>query len=496
MSSSVRVKVTLDHEGPFSNLMYVTGAVNMKVLKDISIENVQIKLEGISQTKVTREYFTKNGKRRREILNETHELLYDVSTLFPPDNVKNISNSNNFTLVPGDYDYNFAFQLPLWAQCSNPHSFEGSNFLQSSEERTRYNSHTSRTNGTKLSHKLNPLPPSMSVSYDDTNCGASIKYFLKVTVRRASKFSLNTREVIPLRFRVFDAEQKSYKYKQIVPHWIPSSDNLIITTTENTGSAPPMAQRKKSFLSRAFDSSPIIRSNTFDIPVESYGYVLTPYALSGGQVSLALSLMTKLKPSLFKNRNNGSSNGTGQIYIERLSVSLHSVTRLTAEGFTDHKTLVATLLDLQKVAVVDFANGEESGLKSEDDLNLYKVDIPADLIKNIKLPRNLVQTFETCNISRYYGLLVEILFTGSPNSPVNRKPVSFRLPLEILSNVPQPEILNSDRPSTNEEHDYTQPPPLESKADEAYQEQINNNNGNSSHEVEEQLPSYSESTNY
>ena len=46
-----------------------------------------------------------------------HKALYDTVIVFPPDNVRQVSQAKDFTLTPGNYSYPFEFKLPLNNSC-------------------------------------------------------------------------------------------------------------------------------------------------------------------------------------------------------------------------------------------------------------------------------------------------------------------------------------------------------------------------------------------
>jgi hypothetical protein len=501
MSSSCNVEVDIKYPKgrTFTNLDFIQGTVHLKVLKDIAVENVQIKLEGISETKVVRHVIDNRGRRRKELRKETHELLYDVNTLFPPDSIKHIAKSDQFTLIPATYSYDFKFQIPLWAQCADPHVFEGSNFLTSGLERNKFNSHKSRNQNTVHSnHRMNPLPPSFNhFSGGEDHC--AVRYFLKVTVRRASKFALNTREFIPLKLVLFDPEGQRAGKSDSMIRWVASNEIVLRKKFEEPVDTEPRQERRRNFMKRLFDADNVGSTSSIQIPIIGHGYLRSPFVLPGGDLDVVLSLMTRQPSSDFISKRSGKSNGLGVVYIQRLVISLSTTTSLTAQDYSRVKTDTTKLLDLKNVTTVDLAQASISGLRAADGADLYRADIPQDVTFGITLPNSLVQNFETCNIAHKHSLFVEIQFSTSPSSFISANRSRFQIPLKVLGGIPPPSSseplpVPNIKPIDDSYIRSPEGPPPDFKDHSQQEVHVSEQQDGSSADIEEDLPSYSEST--
>lgn len=172
------LKLLLDGNRPpfYTNLDTIRGKVVLTVYGVIDVENIQVKFEGFAKTEiVVRKNSFQNGqpRSRRVTKSENHTLVYQCITLFPPPNVREVSQSNSFTLTPGTYEYEFDFKIPMMNQCGAPGQ-----------------------NG--FGHSPSSLPPSI------TGDGYNIEYFVKVTVRRPSLMKFNMREIHDITLTPFD----------------------------------------------------------------------------------------------------------------------------------------------------------------------------------------------------------------------------------------------------------------------------------------------------
>lgn len=114
------VKVEIDRsstDGTFTNHDIIRGKVTLVVTKAITLNWIQVKLEGISSTQLNIPRQQSNGKRDKDrkdkIIRDQHKVLYDTQIVFPPDNVRQVSQAKDFTLAPGNYSYAFEFKIPF-----------------------------------------------------------------------------------------------------------------------------------------------------------------------------------------------------------------------------------------------------------------------------------------------------------------------------------------------------------------------------------------------
>lgn len=264
MGSGCEVKVQIDRtqtDGTFTNYDILKGVVKLIVTTSISLKYIQVKIEGVSKTQL---YVPRERKKRDDKMKEIHDVhrvLYDTMIVFPPDNVRKVSQAREFSLVPGNYCYPFEFKIPLNNSCvklsgiSNKISFNkksmnltvnngnfnastlvnlGSSFIQNTiqgvtnqgingianmSNTSDYHNNNSNnnanhmnnnlTNGRKNYHITSQLPPSLS-GVDN----ASIKYFIKVTCKRSSILKSNLRAYDPFDFLPLDLDSNSQPIDQ------------------------------------------------------------------------------------------------------------------------------------------------------------------------------------------------------------------------------------------------------------------------------------------
>lgn len=287
--------------GTFTNYDVLSGTVTLTVTGSISLNYIQVKLEGISKTELSipRE---PNGKKDRKdrILNDIHKVLYDTMIVFPPENVRNVSKAKEFTLSPGNYTYPFHFKIPLNNSCvkllgiTNKVQFNKKTLdlrinngnLNSDSLRNMTNLYISNfqnsLNGnpgatpsqsqpvTQNYHITNQLPPSLSGLSDF----ASIKYFVKVTCKRSSFLKVNLRAFDPFIFLPLDLDSHNEplfnsgdfeEYREVFvrkelafKNRIPDIVGMKMASPDKSLPKTPgyfPTNQKKGFLSKFFDTS-------------------------------------------------------------------------------------------------------------------------------------------------------------------------------------------------------------------------------------------------
>ncbi|PIS57996.1 hypothetical protein CJI97_001052 [Candidozyma auris] len=293
----IDVRVDVDrHEngGTFTNYDLIHGVVRLTTTTSISLTFIQVKLEGIATTQLTvpRVLKKKNQKENRDkLLQDVHKVLYDSLIVFPPENVRNVSSSKEFTLTPGDYTYPFQFKIPLNNSCvktsgiSNKVSFSRDNrqiLVNNGNFNTNLiknvaqnyfqaypNTPSSLPDGQKMQnyHVTTQLPPSIS----DMGSFASVRYFVKVTCKRSSVFKANLRAFDPFTFLPLDLDshnrplfegqqfeefrevffRKEMVFKNRIPEivGIKVSKRAAADCKKALPSTPPLPQRKSIFSS-------------------------------------------------------------------------------------------------------------------------------------------------------------------------------------------------------------------------------------------------------
>lgn len=304
------VKIEIDRltsGGTFTNYDVISGSVTLTVTGSISLNYIQVKLEGISKTELSipREP-TGRKERRDKVISDVHRVLYDTMVVFPPENVRQVSNAKEFTLSPGNYTYPFKFKVPLNNSCVkmlgitnkvqfNKKSFDlrinngnlnsdtlrnmTSLYLQNFQNLALGPGNQQSSPGNAMSaqpqsqpyHITNQLPPSLS----GLNDFASVKYFVKVTCKRSSFLKVNLRAFDPFIFLPLDLDshnqplfnsgdfeeyrevfvRKEVVFKnrlpEIVGMKVPASDSKSLPKTPGYFPVP----QRKGFFSKFFDNS-------------------------------------------------------------------------------------------------------------------------------------------------------------------------------------------------------------------------------------------------
>ena len=112
--SDVKIEIDRSHtDGAFTNYDIIKGNVTLVVTKAITLNWIQVKLEGESTTQLLIPKFNNNKKKKEKdkIIQDIHKVLYDTTIVFPPDNVRQVSQAKEFTLAPGNYSYPFEFKI-------------------------------------------------------------------------------------------------------------------------------------------------------------------------------------------------------------------------------------------------------------------------------------------------------------------------------------------------------------------------------------------------
>ncbi|KAH3672151.1 hypothetical protein WICPIJ_010120 [Wickerhamomyces pijperi] len=208
----VACKITLHVDPPcecrtiYSPLDEVSGTVTVYTKRPVSLDSIQVKLSGDLTTKIEDFYLDQKGKKRKLPRSESHEILYDSCTVFPPNDALLYSKTKSYVLPEGNFVYPFKFTIPKNSACgdrisaqyfSNIHS---TNTAIESLHRTPHKKKDERMH----KHWISGLPPSIPIfkgTSETVPFSFSINYRLKVTLRRSSVFKYNIRQEIPLEIR-------------------------------------------------------------------------------------------------------------------------------------------------------------------------------------------------------------------------------------------------------------------------------------------------------
>jgi hypothetical protein len=325
----------------------ISGRVELVILREINMKDLQVKIAGHSNTQITRRVLDRNGKYKDETSTASHEVLYDVVTLFPPENVKEVSTNKKFTLVKGHYTYSFALKLPMNSFCGDDTSRRSSNLYSSRWESSWRQQR--RNDGHR--HDITPLPPSfraagpsMIQGYSDA---ASVKYSIKCSLHKADFFSIATRLTKPLVIR-------------------PPGPTL------SQLSSIPMKTMLSNTILLDYRGSPIGIRMQLSAPV-----VLIP-----GYHDFVLTIHT-------------TSEKPPPLRLDSLAMKLVQISQISTDKFTGGIRNEIPLVVSSDVELTQFGSHDDGPFKS-------KVDV-SDLLRNVDLAR-IVPSFRSCNIDVRYIL--------------------------------------------------------------------------------------------
>lgn len=206
LEMSVQIQLD-DNKRAYTNHDSINGRIVLSLNHDESVSAVLVKLEGESKSVIARvpgafQYLnpslvTKEDQRQGSA-KESHKILYEVSQVFPiQTSTAGGGNSPDtvYTLRAGQHEYLFNFKIPLENTCSH---------LPSQQTRPNYDPGTFwEVEGRPqlpYRHVKRVLPPSLAGFGNE----AEVRYYIKVTVQRPSKFKGNRRSELPFTFIPFD----------------------------------------------------------------------------------------------------------------------------------------------------------------------------------------------------------------------------------------------------------------------------------------------------
>ena len=455
MSNNLAISIKRTGNYVFSNDDVITGEVTLTVTRSIDINYIEVKLEGVSRSEL-RIVKRKKSQNQTKTIWDAHKLLYQTVVVFPPANVRDVSNAKDFTLTPGTYTYPFEFRFPLYNQCES-HTANGRQAIQNGNLNlnminsqyflgtgNKANSMFRLETGNSHFHLVTPLPPTITPIYGF----ASINYFVKATCKRSSMFKTSLREFDPFRFTPLDPViptsnstvffRKKILFKNRVPDVVGISLPPGALASKKLPTAPMRA--KKGFFQRLLNSSadlpppppslnlglkmyyPEIESNDVEFGFE-IRFPDPPCMVIGQPVPFSLFLVSNTDPSVYSFANYGKpqdSNGMGVVYLRSLEAEIISTTVVSVleqsrdvihNGSKEYKTLLCDnsfdniRLDLKDCTPLNNSMVGKPGFR-------FELEIPPKHYANCVLPVNLSPSFETCNISRGYFLELKAGFAS------------------------------------------------------------------------------------
>ncbi|KAK9452040.1 uncharacterized protein V1518DRAFT_410216 [Limtongia smithiae] len=426
MPSSVAIDLDRRHGDTFTNLDIVRGQVNLRLQSEETIVTIQIKMEGITESMV--QVTTADAKRERTsrgVARETHKILYLVNTVFPPEDIQNVNgakiSTKGYTLKPGQYFYPFEFRIPMNTMCQKPTGIIAS--LR--EDTSSYTTH----------HIVETLPPSLS----DLET-ASIKYFFKVTVRKASFLKVNMRETrlfvfLPIEPPRPEQYQVYFSRRKHTFNYVP-----VVTSRSASGStrAPQKNHGFFSSLRRLGSSMDGGISNSRNSKWSILRQTGPQFYFEARFREPRLAVISEVLPlRLFITTSspNSFTSPMPPVYLLALKVNLVCITIVSAEIHSQkyaHAAQIANLTNL-KVPCVQMTpvEGQNGLFEAEFD--------PAAWRGSLLLPNTITPTFKTCNIARTYAL--EIFADISHGLGGDADSIAVGFDIAVLSGIKAPESL-------------------------------------------------------
>jgi hypothetical protein len=345
---SVQIQLD-DPKRSYTNLDSICGRIVLNLNHDESVSAIVVKLEGESRSFIARaptafEHLNPSlvakEDQRAGSATENHKILYEVSQVFPIQNsTAGGGNAKDpvYTLKAGQHEYPFKLKIPLDNGCSH---------LPSQQKRPNYDPGTfwEKEGRPQLPyrHVKRVLPPSLA----GFGIEAEVRYYIKVTVRRPSRFKGNRRSEHNFRFIPFD------------PPKIPTSSKEVYARRPYVFQTGPKGELDARL------PSPAVLTWDQKIP---------------------------LRIILRKSAENEE-----QIYLKFLQLRLFDFTEIRASDVLRVRTNSRTILSLEGLAIPIWAPSENEMM------------LDSKLWDRLPLPNTVEPSFETCNLRRTYDLEVGV----------------------------------------------------------------------------------------
>lgn len=468
MGADVKISLHQRERKYFTNDDVVRGEVTLSTSTSVSLNCIQVKLEGVSSTQMLIPD-PKSRKPRDKILHDSHKFLYVTAIVFPPENVREVSSSKDFTLGPGTYTYPFELRFPRSSGCTRISGFSNLASINKKSRSVVLNNGNFGVDHLKNSaagyiqsfnnpnlrrqqeqkqeealrkvsyHVETPLPPTFN--HDGGSC--SIHYFVKVTCKRSSLLKQNYRKSVPFNFRPLDIE--SYR-NESTPHKeaffrreVVFQNRNYSPNVENIKDLPKVPAREGFF--RSIFGTGRNESQSSDFNRQSSSRKQIPYGFEvrlkagasfvpGRPPPLKLYFVSENDPATFSLSQYGKgkdSNGLGVVYVQSLSIELESITTTSVleavygkeiheEVSTESIPLCKNVYDNLKFDLINATSMSSSSTTSHDYVSpsSYELEIPRHFYENCRVPKNIVPAFQICNITRSYKLVVLLAISSEP----------------------------------------------------------------------------------
>ncbi|KAK9370224.1 hypothetical protein V1509DRAFT_617126 [Lipomyces kononenkoae] len=416
MPNGVTIELDRRHGDTFTCLDVVKGKVHLYLSTEETLAHIQVKMEAVSRsTLVVPKHQNRDRKNSKKTVSESHKLMYMTQILFPPADIRNLNSKgtgkDGFTLAPGQYYYPFEFRIPINNKCLPSSSFmskfsfsEGLDFSRDPSQ-----------------HLTTTLPPSLS----DMN-EAVVKYFFKVTVKRAAFYKLNMREYNPFIFLPFEPPRPTTGGEQFYVRRKHRFNYTPVSGRPN-GSVQLLQQqqqqkkKKKGFFSSLTSST---RSTSFVRQVGPEFYVEArmpdpPIVVPTEHIPLRLFIRS-------------DEQYTTPIYLQNLQINLVSHTLVAAQEHHKDIASALTIVNLQNMLL-------PMGTMTNPAPNVYEAEFDNTKWANAFIPSSVPPTFKTCNIARWYSMEIFMLMSHGPSGEADTVALAFDV--SVYSGIAPPEPL-------------------------------------------------------
>lgn len=391
---SVRVHIDKPHGHIYTSLDWVTGRVIVFLPNDTTITAITVKLQGETRTKLEGAPRSDTDQKKKVLL-ELHKVLYRVDTLFPEPGLVDVGNGKacQYTLSRGQYEYPFAFQLPVESDCNSSNSALKN--LSVGPVSLQY--------GQEPVHIKAMLPPSLAGYPGEVE----VKYYVKATIVRPKLWQENIRSETPIRFYPLERRRPVH------------SDGETFGRRKHKFQ-PYSTQKRLS----------AIDTNSAAMPAEE------PLEF---QVDVRLpnpAILTCQQPVPVRILVNRLNNTPATVYLDMLQIELIGRTEVRAYDIQRKEN--------NNWLLVSLANMNTPLEHPANKQNQWVV--PSRFWKTVPLPTTVIPSFRTCNISRTYELEVRVGLTHGAADGVRPEVVvsPLRLDVEVWSGkVPPPELPSS-----------------------------------------------------
>ncbi|KAF2664206.1 hypothetical protein BT63DRAFT_103317 [Microthyrium microscopicum] len=377
------VKILLDQSGKYTNLDVIKGRVILRLFQPSKISYVIVKLEGEARTRLQG---VNPDSNRPENFLEIHKLLYKMQRVFPPPNVQvNPREKMSFQLAPGSYEYPFEFKIPFNNSCLAN--------IQAHGPSTPFNMAGFNIEVSKSAphHVKTTLPPTMHQSQE-----AGIRYFVKATVNVPSLFKENPRAITYFSFDPIEPPR-------------PKSDGEAYARRQHQFNDNPEQPKRKFSLKLGAAPTPPPVTNAqlarFSIDVR----MPNPSVLTCGK-DIPLRVLIKQQ-----------SPRSGPLYLKTFQIEL--------VGHTNW--------------VLNSASNLHYTIGIETDAEGAETELTRELWAGHTLPDAVCPSFVTCNIERYYELVVSVGLSYGSTIPGQDQFVvlPLRHRVEVFSGIRPPDEL-------------------------------------------------------